>query len=185
MNSYELNKIFGAILATLVFVMGIGLIADSIYKPIENRGDTHELPAQVVAEAPAEAATDEAAGPTINELMQTASADAGAALIRRCQACHDYSETNANKTGPGIYDLLGKRIAPHADFAYSADLKTMGDEGKLWDYANLDAFLEAPKTFAPGTKMSFAGLKKPEDRANLIAFMRTLSPSPIALPEAN
>ncbi|WP_421953096.1 c-type cytochrome [Pelagibacterium sp.] len=182
MNSFELNKIFGAILGTLVFVMGVSFIADEIYAPIEGRGASYDLPEPA---AEGEAGGEEAPGvPPIAARMQTASADAGESLITRCQSCHDYSPANENRTGPGIYGVVGLPIASHEGFAYSDALATLGSNGEIWDYEHLDAFLESPRNYAPGTKMSFAGLSNPEDRANLIAFLRENSDDPFPLPEA-
>ena len=116
MNSFELNKIFGAILGVLVFVMGVGFIADAIYAPIENRGATYELPEPEGGEG---GETEVAAFQPIAVRMQTATAEAGERLIIRCQSCHDYSPANANRTGPGIYDIVGNEIAHHEGFNYS------------------------------------------------------------------
>lgn len=182
MNSFELNKIFGAILGVLVFVMGVGFVADAIYAPIEHRGDGYELPIPEGTEGggPAEVAAVE----PIAVRMQTASADAGQRLIARCQSCHDYSSADTNRTGPGLWDVVNRPIAHHAGFAYSDALQSLGAEGTVWDYEHLDAFLTSPRGYAPGTTMTFAGLSNPEDRANLIAFLRTLSDDPAPLPEA-
>lgn len=182
MNSFELNKIFGAILGTLVFVMGVGFIADEIYAPIEGRGASYDLPEPA---AEGEGGGEEAPGvPSIAARMQTASAEAGESLITRCQSCHDYSPENANRTGPGIYGVVGHPIASHEGFNYSDALATLGANGEVWDYEHLDAFLESPRNYAPGTLMSFAGLSNPDDRANLIAFLRENSDDPLPLPEA-
>lgn len=182
MNSFELNKIFGAILGTLVFVMGVGFIADEVYRPIENRGSTYLLPEPEAGET-----TEVAEAPGVEPIavrMQTATPEAGQSLINRCQSCHDYSPENANRTGPGIHDIVGQEIAHHEGFAYSDILTEMGAAGEVWDYEHLDGFLESPRTYAPGTKMTFAGLSNPMDRANLIAFLRSLSDDPYPLPEA-
>lgn len=181
MNSFELNKIFGAILGVLVFVMGVGFLADAIYAPIENRGATYELP---IPEGTEGGETEVAGIDPIAVRMQTATAEAGERLINRCQSCHDYSPENANRTGPGIYDIVGKPIAHHEGFNYSDALAELGANGEIWDYEHLDAFLESPRGYAPGTLMTFAGLSNPDDRANLIAFLRSLSEDPYPLPEA-
>ena len=182
MNSFELNKIFGAILGTLVFVMGVGFIADEIYSPIEGRGADYALPEP--AEEGGAGPVEVAAVAPIAARMQTASADAGASLITRCQSCHDYSPANENRTGPGLYGIVGHPIASHEGFSYSDALAALGAEGEVWDYEHLDGFLESPRNYAPGTKMTFAGLSDPEDRANLIAFLRENSDDPYPLPEA-
>ncbi|WP_196259408.1 c-type cytochrome [Pelagibacterium limicola] len=183
MNSFELNKIFGAILGTLVFVMGVGFIAEEIYHPIQNRGATYLLPEPEAggAAGPAEVAQVE----PIEVRMLAASAEAGERLMNRCQSCHDYSPANANRTGPGIYDIVGQEIAYHEGFAYSDALAALGAAGEIWDYQHLDDFLASPRGYAPGTKMTFAGLSNPIDRANLIAYLRTLSTDPYPLPDVS
>ncbi|MCD7058880.1 c-type cytochrome [Pelagibacterium xiamenense] len=182
MDSFELNKIFGAILGTLVFVMGVGFLAEAIYHPIEGRGATYELPMpEGTGEEAAEAAPEVA---SIAERMQTASAEAGANLINRCQSCHDFSASNEDRTGPGLWGIVERPIAAHDGFAYSDALASLGAAGEVWSYENLDAFIESPRNFAPGTKMTFAGLSNPEDRANLIAFLREQADTPAPLPEA-
>ena len=84
-----------------------------------------------------------------------------------------------NKVGPNLWGIVGDKIAARGGFNYSSALEGLGGE---WGYDELDAFLTKPKTFAPGTKMTFAGLKKPADRANILAFLRMLSESPVPLP---
>lgn len=182
MNSFELNKIFGAILGTLVFVMGVGFIADEIYAPIEGRGADYALPEPA---AEGEAGGEDTPGvPSIAARMQTASAEEGESLITRCQSCHDYSPANENRVGPGIYGIVGHPIASHEGFSYSDALAALGEAGEIWDYEHLDAFIENPRAHVPGTLMTFAGLADPEDRANLIAFLRENSDDPYPLPEA-
>src|SRR5690606_33283927 len=105
---------------------------------------------------PEPAAEGEAGGsetpgvPSIAARMQTASAEAGASLMTRCQSCHDYSEANENRMGPGLYGIVGHPIASHEGFSYSDALATLGAEGEIWDYEHLDAFIESPRTHAPG-----------------------------------
>ena len=147
---------------------------------------TAEAPAAEApaAEAPAraDAGGQTAAAPAgggIEGLLAAADVANGEKLAKRCAACHSFDNGGSNKIGPNLWDIVG---APHAhkqDFAYSDAIK--GLQGN-WDYAALDAFLTSPKTYAPGTKMTFPGLKKPEDRADLIAWLRTLSESPQPLP---
>lgn len=182
MNSFEANKIIGAVLGTLVFVMGVGFIADEIYAPIEGHGAGYALP-EPTAEGEA-GVVEEASVAPIAARMQTASAEAGADLIVRCQSCHDYSSANENKVGPGLFNVVGRPIASHGGFAYSDALVALSADGAVWDYEHLDGFLESPRDYAPGTKMTFAGLSDPQDRADLIAFLRENSDDPFPLPEA-
>src|SRR5690606_12269940 len=116
MHSFELNKIFGAILATLVFVMSGGFIAEEIYAPIENRGADFELPER--EEVAGGETPDAPQVPSIAARMQTASADAGEAIVVRCQGCHDLTEANTNRVGPGLYEIVGRPIAAHEGFSY-------------------------------------------------------------------
>ena len=101
-----------------------------------------------------------------------ASADAakGADVFKKCAACHNADPGGANALGPALYGTMGAPIAGHAGFAYSDALKKVGGS---WDWDKMSAWLANPKKFAPGTKMTFAGLSKPEDRANLMLFLNS------------
>ncbi|MBX9897537.1 MAG: cytochrome c family protein [Qipengyuania sp.] len=106
----------------------------------------------------------------LGTVLAAADPAAGEKLFAKCTACHTVNAGGANGIGPNLNGVLGKPIGKHAaGFAYSADL---AGKGGNWDYANMDAWLKSPKAFAAGTKMSFAGLSKPEDRANIMAFLK-------------
>lgn len=98
-------------------------------------------------------------------------AEAGKKVFNRCKACHDI-ETGKNKVGPHLDGIVGRKAAALTDFAYSDPMKAKGAEGLVWDEANIAAYMTDPKGFIPGNKMAFAGLKKPEDIANLIAYLK-------------
>ena len=100
-------------------------------------------------------------------------AAAGEKVFRKCQACHAVGADAANKTGPELNGIVGRVIATEADFSYSDALKELGADGTAWTPEALSQFLEKPKEFAPGTKMSFAGLRKEEERTNVIAYLAT------------
>lgn len=143
-------------------------------------------PETAAAEAPAAetpAAEPEAApaggGEDIATLLASADQDAGAKISKKCAACHSLNKGGANKVGPNLWDVVGRAVASHEGFKYSGALTDIGGE---WSYEKLNAFLTKPKDFAAGTRMSFAGLKSAEDRANLIAFLRSLSDDPKPLP---
>lgn len=176
----EMNKIFGAILGTLLFVMGVGFLAEAIYAPIEGRGVGYALP-----EPTGEESTDvaEVEMVPLPVLLASANAEDGARVARKCSSCHNFEEGSANKTGPELYDIVGRQIASVPGFAYSDALAGMGAEGQAWDYESLNHFLESPKGFAPGTKMTFAGLRSEQERADILAYMQTLSASPVPFPE--
>jgi cytochrome c len=180
MDSFELNKILGAILGTLLFVMGVGFVAEAIYHPVVGNG-----PGYALAE-PEETGGGDDAGPvetiSIATLLASADPKAGEGQAKKCQACHDLSTANANKTGPGLYDIVERVIGSHPGFAYSAVMQGHQAAGDTWTYEALDHFLTSPKGFAPGTKMTFAGVKNDQERANIIAFLSTLSASPKPFP---
>lgn len=184
MDSFELNKIIGAILGTLLFVMGVGFLAEAIYHPIVDRGPGYAL---AEAEAPGEhggAAAEAAPEVPLGVLLASADATAGQAVSKKCASCHNFEEGGANKTGPDLYGVVGRLIGSHEGFAYSAGMEEHKAAGDMWTFENLNAFLTAPKDFTPGTKMSFAGLKNPEERANMLAYLQTLAASPVPFPPA-
>jgi len=183
MDSFELNKILGAVLGTLLFVMGVGFLAEAIYHPIENRGPGYALPEPEVAEGGAAVEEAPAAVP-VGVLLASASADRGASAVRKCQSCHTFGEGEGNKQGPNLYNIIGSAQAHLDDFAYSDIFVQHHNEGRIWTYEDMDAFLTDPKGYAPGTKMGFAGVRSPEERADIMAYLQTLSSSPVAFPEA-
>jgi cytochrome c len=184
MDSFELNKIIGAILGTLLFVMGVGFLAEAIYAPIGDRGPGYAL-ADAAAEGEHGAAAAEAAPEVpLGTLLASANATAGQAVAKKCASCHNFGEGEGNKTGPLLYDVVGRVIGSHEGFAYSAAMEEHKAKGDTWTYENLNAFLTSPKGFMPGTKMAFAGIKDPVERANLLAYLQTLSASPVPFPAA-
>jgi cytochrome c len=180
MDSFELNKILGAVLGTLLFVMGVGFLAEAIYNPIEGRGPGYALPEpEAVAAGPVE----EVPSVPLAVLLASASVDRGASAVRKCQSCHNFGEGEPNKQGPNLYNIVEASKA-HADgFAYSDILLQQKAEGQVWSYDNLNHFLENPRGYAPGTKMAFAGVRSPEERADILAYLQTLSSSPVPFPE--
>lgn len=181
MDSFELNKIIGAVLGTLLFVMGAGFVAEAIYSPIEGRGPGYNLP-EPEGEAGAEPAEAEAPAVPLGTLLASANFEQGAKAVAKCQSCHNFGEGEGKKQGPPLYGVVGRPIASEADFAYSDSLAAHGAAGETWTYENLDKFLTAPSGFAEDTKMKFAGVKKPEERANILAYLATLSASPVPFP---
>ena len=121
MNSFELNKIMGAVLGTLLFVMGAGFVAEAIYHPIENRGPGYALPEPEGTEHGAEAAE---AAPEVPLGVLLASADPakGATAVKKCQSCHNFGEGEANKQGPHLYDVVGRLEGSAEGFAYAVDV---------------------------------------------------------------
>ncbi|MES2214621.1 MAG: cytochrome c family protein [Pseudomonadota bacterium] len=170
MSGFELNKIAASILLASLIAMIVGTVVNILYKPNlspEQRGytvDTHGIHVEgSTASAAPEAPIDIAA------LMKTANASAGENIIKKCLACHSVDKDGPNKVGPHLWNVIGRDKGSIADYKYSAAMMAKG--GK-WEYADLFAFLKNPRAYLPGTKMSFAGLSKPEDIANVVEFLR-------------
>lgn len=181
MDSFELNKMAGALLATVFIIMSVRLASDALFEK-----EAPEKPGFAIAAAEAaeggEASGGEAAAPElIAPLLAAADAAAGETIFKKCAACHTGDKGGANKVGPNLYGIVGRPVASHEGFNYSAGMKEYG-AGKSWDYETLSQFVHKPKALVKGTAMGFAGLAKPEERANLIAYLRTLSDSPVPLP---
>lgn len=179
--SFEANKIAGAILAAMILAMVSGIIANILVHPTPL-----EKPAYAIAGAPAgESSAPAAAAPAgpepIAPLMAKASADAGKSKTTLCAACHTFEKGGPNRIGPNLYGIVGSPIAEdRGGFAFSTALQSKG-KGQTWTLDNLNAWLFKPQEFAKGTKMTFIGLPKAEDRANVIAYLNTMSDKPVPM----
>ena len=179
MDSFEWNKVFGAVLMVAFFVLGLTFLGEALYHPIEPETPGIEIE---VAEIDAGGADAGPVGPEpIAPIFASATVEAGQNVAKKCVACHVFEEGGANKIGPILYDVMGRDIASVADFGYSGALTAYG-AGKQWSYDEMNGFLWKPKTHVPGTSMGFIGLKKVEDRANIIAYLRSLSANPLPDP---
>ena len=179
MDSFEFNKIAGAVLATALVVFGLKELSAAVY-----HSETPEKPgfAIEVAEAGSTGEAQAATGPAVSLGTLLASADPvkGAAGAKACAACHDFAKGGPNKTGPDLWDVVERGIASHEGFAYSDGMKARAAE--KWTFENLDAFIKDPKTATPKTKMGFAGVKKDQARADIIAYLASLSDAPKPFP---
>jgi cytochrome c len=180
MNSWTFNKIAGAVLGTALLVFGLKELAGLVYHPYMA---SHEKPGFLVEVAEAqEAGSGEAAEApkSIGTLLATADATKGAAEAKACAACHDFSKGGPNKVGPNLYDVVERKIGAAAGYAYSEG--AVAKAAEAWTYDNLNAFLSNPKGFIGGTKMAFGGVKNDSKRANLIAYLASLSDAPKPFP---
>ena len=168
-DTMTLTKIAGAFcMALLVLVLG-GWIADKIYSPAHH-GEDHGIAWIEIDAGPVEGAAIQEE-PAIEELLLLADLSKGQKTFKKCGACHKL-KTGANGVGPHLYGVVDRAVGSIADFSYSGSLVAVA---KIWSPENLNGFLKKPSKYAPGTKMSFNGISKPQDRANLIAYLTTIS----------
>ena len=174
--SDQFNTIAGWTLAAGIVALGATIVTGEIFKhhPVESGGFA-------VAGAEGGEGGGAAAEPPIALLMQTADAAKGAEVYKKCASCHTINQGGANGIGPNLWATMGEEIGKgKAGYAFSAAL---AGKGGVWDFESMNQWLKSPKKFADGTKMSFAGLSKPEDRANLIAYLNAQG-SNLPLPAA-
>ncbi|MBV9548200.1 MAG: cytochrome c family protein [Alphaproteobacteria bacterium] len=179
MDSFEWNKIIGAVLGSLIFIFVVKTIGENIYeaeKPAKPgyvvEGVVEEGAGPATAEKPEEA-------PDWGTVLASADAGAGKTVSGRCLQCHTLGKGEPNKIGPNIYGVVERPRASVDGFSYSSAMKS---KGGTWSYDELFKFLKSPGAYINGTKMSFAGLRNAQDRINLIAFLRTNADSPAAIP---
>jgi cytochrome c len=178
MDSYELNKFAGGILGVLLFAMSIHLLSGVIYSPRKPAIPGYDLPAPQ-EEAAAAGAAPQAQAEPLPVLLAKADVGKGQASFKKCAACHTAEQGGPNKVGPNLYGVVGAPKARVAGFNYSGPLKAKGGD---WSYDELNAFITNPKAHIPGTIMAFAGIPQAGERADLLAYLRTLHASPPPLP---
>lgn len=180
------NKLAAALILALMVVKLGEFIGDMLVKPMALKTNSYVV-ANVTPEGGASSEKSpppsdaNAALPPIMPLLASADGHQGEDVAKKCLACHTLTKGGPNRVGPNLWGVLGRKTAAAADYSYSSALQAQKD--KIWDYDRLNNFLAAPQKFAPGTKMTFAGLAKAEDRANIIIYLRGLADSPMALPK--
>ena len=179
MDSMEFNKIFAALLVPGIIASLSGFIARAMTHPHELKENAYKI----------EGVEDVGSGPVkvklaepVLAMIADADIERGQKLSKACAACHTFTKGGANGVGPNQYGVLGRSKESVPGFAYSGVLSQTG--GDIWTYAELNKFLWKPKAYAKGTKMNYIGLKKPADRAAMIAWMRQQADNPVPLPSA-
>lgn len=171
MNNLNFNMIFAALLCAGIIAMLAGFVSKGLVhaRPLDKDAVTVEA---AEASAGAGGAAKIAMPEPVLGLIAAADIERGKSVAKACAACHTFDQGGANGVGPALYGVVGAKKQVHAGFDYSGTLAETG--GDTWTYAELNKFLWKPKAYASGTKMNFIGVKKPEDRAAVIAYLRTL-----------
>ena len=172
MDAYQINKVLGLVLGTLLVLQTVRIL-DGAFTPGKVVAAKEEQPAGAKGEAPA--------GASINGLLASASAEHGAQIAKQCEICHNFQEGQGAKVGPDLYGVVDRPVASVEGFNYTAALKAKG--GK-WTFAALNKWLTDPRADVPGTAMTFAGLSSEKQRADVIAYLDSLSKNPVPLPKA-
>ena len=182
MKNFEFDKIAISIALGIFTVMASNNLGNLFYSknistvrgyeieikegnPQGSSGASHDLPAEI----------------DIIAIMAKANAEQGSQIFKKCAICHTANKGEANKVGPNLWNIVDAITAQHKDYAYSSAMMARGAAGKQWTLEELYRYLYSPKKHVPGTKMAFAGIKNDEERANLIAYLVTLSDSPKSL----
>jgi cytochrome c len=180
MHSFEINKVLGALLGTCLAILIIHIASGAILAPPVVAKPGYEI--AVKEEEPAKAGGEAAAkAEPIENLLGSASAEHGAQVAKQCQVCHNLQEGQGPKIGPDLYGVVGRKVASKENFHYTDALKA---KGGTWTFDALNKWLDDPRADVPGTAMTFAGIKNEKQRADVIAYLNTLSKNPEPLPKA-
>ncbi len=168
MSDLNFNKVAAALLATGLAIAGLTQLSSGVFsdEKVAKPGFLVE-----VSEGGGEAAAAADVPPDWGTVLKTADVAAGAAVFEKCKSCHNADNGGANGTGPNLWGVEGRKPGSHAGFAYSAGMTEFGAKQPIWDYDHMYEFVKNPQKYIAGTKMGFIGLKKPEDRINVIAYL--------------
>ena len=177
MNSFELNKVLGALLGCVLITLALNIGAGALFAPEKPAKPGYAI---AVKEGGAEKAGPAEAAQPIEVLLASASSEKGQTTAKQCQACHTFEKGGPNRVGPNLWGVVGRPKASEAGFNYSAAMKAKGGN---WTFDELNHFIANPRGFISGTAMTFAGLSRDAQRADVIEFLRKQSDSPLPLPK--
>ncbi|HEX3430277.1 MAG TPA: c-type cytochrome [Rhizomicrobium sp.] len=180
MDSFEWNKIVGAVLGTLLFVVAVKIATEMFFEvpmPLKPGYVVQGVPLATTSGAPAQPAEEPV--PDFGTVLPKADVAKGQQISQRCQQCHDLSKGGPDKIGPNLWGIVGRSRASRSSFSYSS---AMSSSHAPWTFEALFKYLKSPQAVVPGTKMTFAGLPSAQDRIDLIAWLRTQSDSPVPIP---
>jgi cytochrome c len=177
MNSFELNKVLGAILATCLILLALNIGAGAIFAPQEPAKPGYMIAVKAEGGEKKEAPKET----PLPVRLAKASLQKGKAISKQCQACHTFEKGGPNRVGPNLWNVVDEERGQGRGFNFSAAMKAKG--GK-WTFEELDKFLADPRGYIPGTAMTFAGVKNEQQRADVIDYLHTLSDNPVPLPKA-
>jgi len=185
MSDLSSNKIFGAGLATALIIAGLAVGVPMVFQktPPKKPGDLVPVTVDTGGGGAAEADVP----PDWGTVLPTADVAAGEAKTAVCKSCHNFDPAGTNSTGPGLFGVVGRKPGSHPGFSYSAGMTAFGAKQPIWDYQHIYEFLKSPSAYIDGTKMTFVGMKAPQDRINVIAYLHTLGsslPVPAPAPKA-
>ncbi len=180
MQTSNANKFAMAIMGALLLTMGLGIFSNAVFAPHRAAKAGYELPGAQEAKAAAPAGAAVAAEEPLPVLLAKADPAKGQAGAKACQACHAFEKGAVAKVGPPLWGVVGRPVASIAGFAYSDGFKAMGGN---WDYAGINKLITNPKADVAGTKMSYPGEPDPHKRADILAYLQTLSDSPVPFPK--
>jgi cytochrome c len=179
MDSFEMNKVLGALLGTCLVLVAVHIASGAIFEPPAPAKPGYEI---AVTEQPEGGGAPQApAEVPIETMLPTASIQKGTADVRVCQACHTFQKGQASNIGPNLYGVVGRPVASAPGFNYSAALKA---KGGTWTFDALNTWLKNPRADVPGTLMTFAGFDDESERADVIDYLNSNSDSPLPMPKA-